>query len=380
MTVRVYDRLVRGLVLMVGVVAAAVACSKVGDQCAAGCDGAGGTGTIGAGATGGGGGLAGAGGIHYNCGAWNRPVGPLPVDILILLDRSGSMDNDLNDAICDGGCGVSSKWALMTPVLRKYVAASEATTNWGLKVFADPGDAACGVSPAVSVEPGPTTEMAISAVVAAQTKANGGVSNGSRTPTRAAVEAAAAYLSGRTDSNPKFILLVTDGLPTCVAGSADTDTDDSAGAVAAVAAAYAAGIPTFVVGIAPAGGSTDATLSELAQAGGVARAGSPRYYPASSPQQLADALKALVAVAEKRGAQSCLFTLPPPPTDDGITSRDFIEVYLDGAQLPRDQSHTSGWDYADETLQAIVLYGAACDAVKVGTASTVSVTYRCTGA
>ena len=106
----------------------------------------------------------------------------------------------------------------MTPVLRKYVTGSEATTNWGLKFFADPGDAACGVSPSVAVEPGPTNETAISAVVAAQTKANGGVGNGGGPP-RAPPSTPRPPTSRATDSNPKFILLVTDGIPTCAAGA-----------------------------------------------------------------------------------------------------------------------------------------------------------------
>src|SRR5262245_45061084 len=38
-------------------------------------------------------------------------VGSHP-DILVLLDASGSMDNDTGENNCDMGCGAKSKWAL----------------------------------------------------------------------------------------------------------------------------------------------------------------------------------------------------------------------------------------------------------------------------
>src|SRR4051812_1409523 len=34
------------------------------------------------------------------CGTVNRPLVALPPDVLIVLDRSGSMDNDINDRGC----------------------------------------------------------------------------------------------------------------------------------------------------------------------------------------------------------------------------------------------------------------------------------------
>ena len=103
------------------------------------------------------------------------------------------------------------------------------------------------------------------------------------TPTRNAENGAAAYLSRLTDSSPRFILLATDGLPTCLA----TDTpgsDDSAGATASVGAARASGFPTFVVGISTRG-TADPTLSAMANAGGLPRAGTPSYYPVASADE-----------------------------------------------------------------------------------------------
>ena len=107
---------------------------------------------------------------------------------------------------------------------------------------------------------GANSAAAIAAAIAARTDANGNVTNGSRTPTRAAEDAAVTYLRGLTDPNPKFILMATDGQPNCPA-SGNSSGDDTPGAIAAVTAAATAGFPTFVVGHLRTGGRAPTTRS-----------------------------------------------------------------------------------------------------------------------
>src|SRR5262249_20809033 len=159
-------------------------------------------------------------------------------DILIVQDRSGSMDNDSTDTSCTGGCGAMSKWAQVFAAVQQVVTTTDTTVNWGLKFFAD-ADNTCGVNNGVAVQVATGTGNAIVQQYQTPTKANGGLTNGSRTPTRAAVAAGAAYLMGLTDMNPRYILLATDGLPNCAAGGSNT-ADDSGPATAAIAAAAAA--------------------------------------------------------------------------------------------------------------------------------------------
>ena len=114
---------------------------------------AGGTGGAAAGAGGTGGNIGGAGGASGmaggpSCGSFDRPANLLPPDILVLLDASGSMNEDLANQSCTGGCGANSKWSQMTAALTQVVAQTDATVNWGLKMFADSGT--CGVSNNVS--------------------------------------------------------------------------------------------------------------------------------------------------------------------------------------------------------------------------------------
>jgi hypothetical protein len=319
----------------------------------------------------------GGNGATNTCGQQIHEATKLPPDILIVLDRSGSMDNDVNDKGCNGkqsgNCGTSSKWGLMTPALKQVVAATETTVNWGLKFFADPGNTSCSVNNGASVPIGAMSSAAISSAIAGQTNASGGISNGSRTPTRLAMNGARTYLSGVNTDNPKFILLATDGLPNCMPGASDTTTDDSAGAIQSVKDAAAAGIPTFVVGIATAGmGTADTTLSSMATAGGYPHAGSPAYYSVSTTAEFVSVLQNLVAVAA-----TCTFAVGNPPTDDGTTSRSQIDVYGDSSVIPRDTSHTNGWDYTDSTMTSVVVYGPTCDKIKAGTIGAVSVKFRC---
>jgi len=280
------------------------------------------------------------------------------------------------NAMCNGGCGATSKWALMTPAINTVVADTQAEVNWGIKFFADMGST-CGVNAnTVAVNIATNNATAIATAITGRTSANGGVANGSRTPTRAAENAAVTYLTqlSMTEPNPKFIVLATDGSPNCPA-SGNTDTDDTTGAVAAVTAARMAGIPTFVVGIS-AGGAPEAALNMMAVEGGFPQMGQPtQYYPVSSTTEFAAVLRTLVGMAS-----TCNFSIPTPPTMDGTTSREDISV-TGGSGTPTDpaipQDATNGWTYTDTTHTSITLHGSACDQVTAGTITTVTIIFNC---
>jgi hypothetical protein len=304
-----------------------------------------------------------------NCASVNRPLAKLPPDILIVLDASGSMNNDIMDMSCgNNGCGATSKWAQMTPAINMVVGATDTTVNWGLKFFADT-DAMCGVGNNVAVPVGTGQAGAIANAIMGRTAASGGVTNGSRTPTRLAVNAGSAYMSNLNDMNPRFILLATDGLPNCAPGAA-SDADDSAGAVMAVMSAAGMGVPTFVVGIATGGGMADTTLSNMAIAGGYPRSGSPSYYSVSSTSEFVSVLQTLVGVAG-----TCTFAVPDPPNGD--TDRAHIGVVIDGKELPQDTNHANGWDYTSAGMTAVQVYGSQCDAIMNGNAKNVEIVFKC---
>ena len=79
-------------------------------------------GSGGAGAASAAGGAVGTGGLGSGGGSFCGIVNlvratPVPPDILIVMDRSSSMNDDSNEMVCTGGCGASSKWALASAAI-----------------------------------------------------------------------------------------------------------------------------------------------------------------------------------------------------------------------------------------------------------------------
>jgi hypothetical protein len=297
------------------------------------------------------------------CTPGERPALRGTPDIVILLDASGSMNEDPLGQMCMNGCGPTSKWSSMTPAINQIVATTETSVNWGLKLFAD--DNRCGVSPGVAVPVAPGNAIAIADAIAGRTDATGNVTSGSSTPTRLAVNAAAAYLATVQDTNPKFILLATDGQPNCA--TSGQNSDDSIAAITAVLDAAARGFPTFVVGIATTAGTADTVLSQMALAGGRPRMAFPEYFPVTSTNELLAALNAIVGQANE-----CTLGIGEPPPG---ASRDDIAVRGDGTTIARDRSN--GWDYADTTHTSIALFGAACAALRTAAIQRITIVFSC---
>ena len=296
-----------------------------------------------------------------NCG--NTPFGVHlgPPDVLIVLDKSGSMAMDATGRNCGNNMPGCSKWDQTTAAINTVVGQSSGI-NWGLKLFAN--DNNCGVNPGAAVPVGPGTAAAIAAAIAA-------TGPGGSTPTAAAVTTAGAYMATLTDANPKFILLATDGQPTC-AGGAGNGADDAA-AIKSVLDVFngTPGFPTFVVGVAT-GPGPDATLSQMAVNGGHPRvanptAAMPAYYPVSTTADLIMALDAIKGVV----MASCTYPLGPP---DANADQKRVTVTVDST--PSIQGDPNGWHY-DPGMASITFTGTTCAQILAGTSQNVQVLYGC---
>jgi hypothetical protein len=292
-----------------------------------------------------------------NCGLNQFGLQNVPPDLLIILDKSGSMADDEMDNACGRQAAMCvSKWTDMTTGINMVVSQTDTTIRWGLKYFSTDGN--CGVTPGAAVPIGPGNAMAIATSIA-------GTNPAGNTPTAAAVTSGATYLMSLTDANPKFILLATDGEPNCGAMTRRTSDSDAAGAEAAVMMSAAAGIPVFVVGV----GNVDTatmTLDQLAVNGGRPQATEPKYFPVTNTADLVSVLTQIGGMIT-----SCTFSLgkaPPDPTN--------IAVYADGARLT--QSMTNGWEYG-AGMTSIELFGAACDNVKSKATKNVQAVFGCPG-
>src|SRR6185312_10420666 len=148
-----------------------------------------------------------------NCGQASVPIEAVPPDVLIIEDKSGSMNNDDNDQSCStrngSGCGTNSKWSQMVSAVSGVVTSTDKQINWGLKFFSDNNPANRPHAPGLAVASG--TGMSIANTLQ-MTTANG------NTHTRDAVTTGAAYLAGVKDSILMYVLLATDGLPNCPVG------------------------------------------------------------------------------------------------------------------------------------------------------------------
>ncbi len=256
---------------------------------------------------------------------------------------------------------LTSKWVQVTDALNQTVMGTQASVYWGLKGFPSAQDA-CGVTDGVEVD------LALNNFPAMMMKIGGYGPNmmGGATPTALGVQKAAAYMQPRPSIN-KYLLLATDGLPNCKAGSSRTN--DEAGAIQAVKDAAAAGLPTFVVGIATDRGTAHDTLNAMADAGTKPRSDPmTKYYPVASKDEL---LAVLANITGQIG--SCTFPLtkaPPSPND--------VAVDVDGKRVARDIGHMNGWDYG-AGMKSIQIYGMLCDQLKSGTAKKVNIILGCPG-
>ena len=299
------------------------------------------------------------------CGLKTFGLRMVPPDLLIVLDKSGSMLELPDGTRCDRDpatlpmCEPMTKWPQMTAAINSVVKQTENSIRWGLHLFPDDSDG-CAVTATPIVEIAGVNATAVAAAMASL-PASG------RTPTRTAVVNAGAYLAALPDQNPKYILLATDGSPNCAPAGNSTAMPDIDGAITAVKNVAGMGIPVFVVGI---GNLPDAqaTLTAMAIAGERPQAPDPRYYPVSSTADLVAVLETIGGLIGK-----CSFGLgktPPDPTNIAVTG--------DGAKIPKDPTHMSGWDYGTG-MTSIQIYGKWCDDAKSGKLKDVKAIFGCPG-
>jgi hypothetical protein len=153
----------------------------------------------------------------------------------------------------------------------------------------------------------------------------------------------------------KYVLLVTDGQPTCPAGNGqDTTPADIDASNKAIEALLAKEVRTYVIGYDTTGQGNERlaqVLDGFAQRGGT---GDMMHRPVEDEASLVMALQKITGQIV-----GCAFTLDKPPT-----RADFVRVTLDGKQVNLDAPN--GWKLTGD--RTIELTGAACDTFR-GTGS-----------
>lgn len=329
------------------------------------------------GTSGGGGNGEGPTDALMECGTTAFRVERTPPEVMIVLDRSGSMmrtsdnKNPLNpDDMVPAGTPV--RWRYTYDALRSVITTTQSDIAWGMKMFptCTPGAMIYQCDPnACHTEGGltlPEIEQA-ALLTMTMTKSPPRLDTGA-TPMAPAIDAAVTVLQGRkANGRPKYILLATDGIPNCGVDPMSMTRKDSvgdvAGAIASVKAAKAAGFDVFVLGI----GFMDPTLNSLATEGGRAREGDTKYYSANDENTFKAALAEIAAATV-----SCTLPLDRTPEPDAVARVD-----IDDMEVP--MSAADGWSWGDAERKSINLNGSYCMKLKKGELKKTVVSFGCPG-
>jgi hypothetical protein len=293
--------------------------------------------------------------VPAGCQTENFVAAPVKPNMMIVFDRSGSMNDPLDN---NGGTKIS----VAISAISNLVTAHDADIRFGFAPF--PGD-------------GPqcdqNTQQCSSGLIAVDIADNtgsqivtflnnmGDISNCRGTPTGDQFNAVDADIPLRDTTRPDFIILMTDGAANC---GADPPT-----AIANLAGGQGGQFPpvkTFVIGF---GSGVDATqLTDMSNAGGEPLPGNPNYYQADSAQNLNDIFTAITSAV-----LGCDYTLTGAGNDPNA-----LLVFFNGQSVPRDATHATGWDY-DPSTSLLHFAGNACVALQSGSVSDLSIAFGCPG-
>ncbi len=298
------------------------------------------------------------------CGGGDVPITLNPPNVLVVIDRSCSMRR----TVTDGGFGTgpedpTTRWNIAREAVRRLTERFPTRVRWGLMAFPNALEG-CGDVPAAQVAPAAGTAAAVYAALLTSDVepfhwCDMGDIQPHQTPTDEALEASLLLPELGDAGRERFVILLTDGAASC--GANDASMTDVGMRLAA------AGIRTAAIGFGSetTSGAAASNLEALAIAGGLANpAGPPSYYLAADGASLDSVLDAIVFPSI-----SCTITLdsvPPDPSE--------LHVFANDAELPRDGA--DGWSY-DAVSNTITLEGAACDDLRRGVITRLSVAYGC---
>jgi hypothetical protein len=337
-----------------------------------------------------------------DCGSTKVAADPPVVNVLVVVDKSLSMDDKPTGF-------ATTKWAALQTAMATALGQTKAKISYGLDLYPYSGTSGEALTDSCQMPDGDAVVVPVQAgtkstpLILAALKANppsGG------TPTAAALARADAYFTtgdGKALKGEKYVLLATDGGPNCnldptfkcdiaactvnmdgkMCGPAgtnccDTKVDklgptnclDEDASVAAVKALAKHGIKTFVVGI-PGTEAYATTLDALAAESGIENPDAPPAYFAVSAKSGAAGLSSVLERITTGLVTSCRLQLQavPPVLND-------VYVVIDGVEVKHGDA--DGWDYDDSVSPpAVVIKGATCDKLETDGAQYINVSYGC---
>lgn len=300
-----------------------------------------------------------------NCGEQSIAFDFATPEVMLVLDKSGSMVSNTWDHDRDDATPEVTRWASLHQVVENVTTDFDARMNLGAVLF--PAVDAPNQSNALACLMGDGPDATVSAlggeaVLAALPPADATNIYGG-TPATAGVRMAAEHLLSIQDENPQAIVLLTDGAANCAesaSGSGLFLQYDEALPVAA-AEAFAAGVPVYVVGIdiedevleLPIANPWE-RLSEVADYGGVPRDGDVPFYDVFDEVELDAALDSIAQEV------SCSVSVPEHFENDRLS------LTIDGEFVPEVGSCDDGEGWTQEP-GAVRLCATTCLAAQAAT-------------
>jgi hypothetical protein len=133
------------------------------------------------------------------CGSASIPTEQVPGSLLIVFDKSGSMDTEVSG---------STRWDLATSAINNVLTTTSDELSAGLLLFPNGGDCMVSSTPDVPVAPLSTSRSMIASTL-------GSSGPGGNTPAFAALLAGYDYLDTLSGPGQRGIVLVSDGGETC---------------------------------------------------------------------------------------------------------------------------------------------------------------------
>jgi uncharacterized protein YegL len=283
------------------------------------------------------------------CASSNAGVDALPIYLVFMVDRSGSM----------GNAALSTKWTPAVAALKDFFADKASANIHASLAFFQSNDI-CNVAtyatPSVAMTNLPSTAFG---TVLDATKPTG------NTPTRPAVEGAVQYAqsvaAGLKNGEKVAIVLVTDGDP-----NDDCSPKSSAANTGAAAATVAATIKTYVVGV----GNGAANLDTIATGGGTAP-----HIQVDTTNAATTSAQLRAAIGKIKTAQlTCDYSLPAPPNGKTIDVNAVNVNYTTGGKTSTlaysaDCKDANGWHYDNVTTPTkIIMCPSVCTTLQNDTA------------
>jgi von Willebrand factor type A domain len=272
------------------------------------------------------------------CGAQQFQLERIPPNVMLVLDRSGSMGQSID------GASATKKWDDLKVALGQLVTNYDTLVRFGVSLYSADGDCLPG-----NIDSAPADKNGMNVLGKVNAASPGG-----NTPTAGTLAAVLASGAVSDATRQDVVVLATDGIPNC----ADTDVEGK------IQALYNVNVKTYVIGVGTGTASNPDLLNAWAVAGHTDRAGTTKYYQTNSQADLKAAFDAIAL-----GLVSCTFKMSAPVPDPNQ-----VYVFDNGVPVPNDP--VDGFTY-DAMGPTVTLNGAACAALKANPMNDVKVQYGC---